>query len=418
MKHWGVFVMLILAGAHLSAQRLWLMEGDTTLVTSKSMIEFSAHAGWESNALEREMLDRMLFGGFIESDLIERQAERMGARLRAGAGYNGALRFWFFRDSVLHDTPWAWQGQVQSVSQLAMSAPGDVYRLIFQGNNQPEFTGNTAHFDETWVDYMAYQKFGFGMVHKPTLSGFTISAVNGQSFERLYLTSGGLFTSADGDSLALSATGNRYRSETQGGIGTGYGVGAALDATFNLPLKDNQGFVTLGVRDIGFVTWNEGSMHSQIDTTVSFTGIDIGEWFTTGSASVPDLSDSALTQTTAGPQSRWLPGFVFTRLMHRINERDFFDITMVFRPVNAYLPLFSAGYHHQVSHRTLLGATAQYGGYGGMRFGVSAEKWFGDHWFAEVSTDDLFGLVSNRGRGMAAGVRVAYLIQRNDRKPQ
>lgn len=409
-------VILLMAVQGLLGQRLWLMEGDTALTESQALIDLSVYGGWASNALENEMLDKLVFGGHIERDLIDRQGNRINDFLRAGGQYDASLRFWLFGDSLLKPTQWAWQAQVQSKAQLGMAAPNDLYNLVFKGNS-PEFLGRTARMDELWVDYMAYQKFGLGLVHKPTLSGFVISAVNGQEFDRLYLLQGGMFTSASGDSLALGALGDRFRSDPATiGIGAGNGFGLAFDGVFNLPLKENKGFVSIGATDMGFVLWNDASQHTQIDTVWSFTGVDVGDFIVDANSALPELNDTLFTQTSTGRMNRWLPGFVYTRLMHTISERDFFDITMAFRPINAFLPMFSAGYHYRLpEQRALIGATAIYGGFGGVRFGVSAEKWLGAQWFASASVEDVYGMVSKRGRGMAASFRLTYLIQRNER---
>ncbi len=416
MRTWVVTITLILVLTHaVQGQRLWLMEGDTALVQGQALIDFSAFGGWESNALENEMLDKLLFGGHIDRELIDRQGNRMNDFLRAGGRYDASIRFWLFRDSLLKTTDWAWQAQIQSKAQLGMAAPTDMYNLVFKGNS-PDFLGRTARMDELWVDYMAYQKFGLGLVHKPTLSGFVVSAVNGQEFDRLYLLQGGVFSSESGDSLAFGALGDRFRSDPNtNGLGVGNGIGLAFDGVFNLPLKENKGFVSIGATDMGFVLWNDASQHTQIDTVWSFTGVDIGEFIVDGNNALPQIDDSLLTQTTSGRMNRWLPGFVYTRLMHTIGERDFFDITMAFRPVNAFLPMFSAGYHYRLpNQRALVGASAIYGGFGGVRVGLSAEKWFGDHWFAALAADDIYGMVSKRGRGMAASVRLTYLLKRNE----
>lgn len=416
MRIWAIYIALIMLSiGDVAAQRLWLMEGDTTLVQAQALIDFSAFGGWESNALENEMLDKLLFGGHIERDLIDRQGNRINDFLRAGGRYDASLRFWLFRDSLLRPTNWAWQAQIQSKAQLGMAAPADLYNLVFKGNS-PDFLGRNARMDELWVDYMAYQKFGLGLVHKPTLSGFVISAVNGQEFDRLYLLQGGVFTSASGDSLAFGAMGDRFRSDPNtNGLGVGNGFGLAFDGVFNLPLKENKGFVSIGATDMGFVLWNDASQHTKIDTVWSFTGVDIAEFITDGDNALPQIDDSLLTTTSSGRMNRWLPGFVYTRLMHTISDRDFFDITMAFRPINAFLPMFSAGYHYRLpNHRALVGASAIYGGFGGVRFGISAEKWFGNQWFAALAADDIHGLVSRRGRGMAASVRLTYLLKRNE----
>ncbi len=414
MKRLVFIGLLVFCASNISAQRMWLMEGDTTLIQSAAVIDLSGEAGWLSNSMDTEMIDKLLFGGFIDRELIDRQANRMTDFMRFGAGFDGNLRFWIMRDSVLHSSNWGWQAQVQTKAQLGFAAPRDMYHLAFKGN-APQFLGKTANMNETWFDYQSYQKFGLGLVHKPTLSGFVLSAVNGQEFERFYLTQGGLFTSESGDSLALLAMGDRFRSDTSvTGFGTGNGIGIALDGVLNIPLKEDKGFVSIGVTDFGFVAWNDGTQHQRIDTLWSFTGVDVADLITDGESALPQFDDSLFISTNTGRQNRWLSGFVYTRLMHRINQRDFFDVTMIFRPINAFLPQFSAGYHHSLPGRALVGGTVTYGGFGGVRFGVSAEKWFGNNWFASLATEDLYGLAARRGRGMGGAVRLTYVLKRNE----
>lgn len=417
MRRIGFFVLFLGLNTLLSAQRLWLMEGDSTLFNSQGLIDLSAAAGWQSNALERQMVEKLAFGGYIDRELVNRQSERLEDFLRASAGYNTQLRFWLMRDTLLAGKPWAWQAQIADVRSLSLAVHRDFYDLVFRGNN-PDFLGEDAQIGETWYDAAAFQKIGFGMVHKPTLSGFVVSLVNGQSFERFYLTDGFVYTSPDADSVAISAAGNRYNSENLGAsLGSGYGIGAALDANFNLPLKEDKGFVTLGVSNLGFVAWNQSSLSRSIDTLFTFTGVDVADAITDGSAALPDISDSSLFSREVGPLTRWLPGVAYTRLLHSIGSRDFFEIEMVFRPVNAFVPQFTGGYHYQLPGRTLLGASAVFGGFGGLRFHVSAEKWFGEHWFAAVDIGDVHGWLSRRGLSNSAALRLTYVLKRNDATP-
>lgn len=398
----------------LRAQRLWLMDSDSALIHSAVVIDFAANAGWHSNSLEREMMDKLLFGGHIEGALIARQADRARDFMRLGGGYDANLRFWIMRDSIWHRKDWGWQVQLQSRAHLDVAMPTDLFRIAFQGNS-PNYLDRTANFDETWADLAIYQKFGLGLVHKPTQSGFVLSAVNGQQFERLHLTQGALYTSASGDSLAVMGKGTWLRSDTSTlGFGTGNGIGVALDGVLNLPLKASKGVVSIGVQDLGFVAWNDATQRAQIDTLWSFTGVDISQLINDSAQVWPQLDESLYSSNETGRRNRWLPGMVYTRLMHQVRSRDFVDVTLMFRPINAFVPQFSLGYHYRLPGSALIGANVTYGGYGAVRFGISAEKWFGDSWFASLAADDVYGLISQRGLGMSAAVRVTYILKRND----
>lgn len=410
-KKLPLLLALLIYTATADAQRMWLMEGDSTLVKSSVVIDLSGEGGWRSNAIDSEMLDKLVFGGHIDRDLIDRQEARIGNSLRVGAGYGGQLRFLLMRDSVVNLRDWGWQVQIEQREHLELAAPSDLYHLLFRGNN-PDFLGQSAELGETWIDRATYQKFGFGMLHKPTLSGFVLSAVNGQSFERMYLTQGSLFTSESADSIAVEGDGHWIYSDREvAGLGAGNGIGISLDAVFNLPLQEDRGFVSIGVRDLGFVQWNEATTHSRLDTTWSFTGVPVNELIDLGGDALPQFDDSLFLDTEQGAEMRWLPGYAYARLLHTIGERDFFEVMMVFRPVNAFVPLFSASYHYRLPKRVLLGGGLRYGGYGGVRAGISAEAWLGKRVFAALTTEDVLGWMSPRARGMQAGFRLTYLVQ-------
>lgn len=415
--HIALFSICLLFANATSAQRLWLMDSDSALIHSSVVFDFTANAGWQSNSLEREMLDKLLFGGYIDAALIDRQANRTSDFLRLGGGYDANLRFWIMRDSALHSNDWGWQVQLQSRAHLDVAMPIDLFRIAFQGNS-PNYLDRTANFDETWADLAIYQKFGLGLVHKPTQSGFVLSAVNGQQFERLHLTRGALYTSESGDSIAVMGNGTWLRSDTSTlGFGTGNGIGIALDGVLNLPLKASKGIVSIGVQDLGFVAWNDATQRAKIDTLWSFSGVNIAELINDSAQVWPQLDESLYSSNETGRRKRWLPGMVYTRLMHQVGTRDFIDVTLMFRPINAFIPQFSLGYHYRLPGSALVGVNATYGGYGAVRFGLSAEKWFGNSWFASLATDDIYGLIAQRGQGMHAGVRITYILKRNDTAP-
>ncbi len=418
MRQLAIAFLLVTLGAPLGAQRLWMMDADSSLFNAQALIDLSASAGWQSNALERQMMDKLAFGGYIDRELIDRQSARIDDFLRASAGYDTQVRFWLMRDTLLANRPWAWQAQIENHRELSLAVHGDFYNLVFKGN-KPDYLGADAQIGETWFDAVAFQKIGFGMVHKPTLSGFVVSLVNGQSFDRFYLTDGFVYTSESADSVAISATGTRYSSEnSSASLGSGYGIGAALDAHFNLPLKEANGFVSVGVRNLGFVAWNQSSLTRRIDTVYTFTGVNIADAIADGQTALPEFTDSSLFARETGALTRWLPGYAWTRLMHEIGQRDFFEIEMIFRPVNAFVPQFSAGYHYRLRGRALIGATAVFGGFGGLRFHVSAEKWMGEHWFAAVDFGDVYGWASPGGQSTSAALRLTYVLKRNEAVPR
>lgn len=414
MRKCLVIILLLLSTSAFS-QRLMLLpqlsnQLDSSFYDASILLGIEGNVGYRSNAIENGMVDKLLFGGFIEDELIARQYDRMNNYGRLGAQALGSFTFQMMSDSLFGKADWGWQGHLQSRYHLETYFNGGLFQAVFQGNGGED---ELIQAVDGSLDYMAFQKFGVGVFHKPTMSGFIISAVNGEQFERFTNRNATLYTSAANDSLALEHSifwGTSDTSTT--GFLSGDGIGIALDGVLNVPLKESRGLVSIAVTDFGFVSWNESTLVRRSTDTWDYTGFDINEVLDESVDTVlPSYPDTLDASGEKGKETRWLPGRVDVGLLHEIKDNDFFEISMGFRPVEAYDPYFRAGYLYQFNGNTLVGIHAATGGYGSTRFGISAEKWIGKHWFAALQTEDVFGLISKRGLGMQGSVRLMYLIR-------
>lgn len=416
MKKLLVFLLVCSTAVPLLGQRMWLLpqlsDADSSFYQSSIIISLNADAGFRSNSIENGMIDKLVFGGPIEADEIQRAFDRMSPLGRLGAQMDVNITFQLMADSVFGHANWGWQGKIQSRIHLESSFNQGLFGAVFQGNGGEEERIQNV---DAYLDYMQYQKIGVGVFHKPTLSGFTFSAVNGQQFERFRNTESSLYTSASADSLALEHTIYYGRSDTSTvGFLSGDGIGVSFDGVLNVPLKGSRGLISLEVFDLGFVAWNESTLTNRSKDTWSYTGFDLNEILDENEDTVlPSYPDSLEANSEMGKELRLLPGRVEMRLLHQINPNDFFEIGMSFRPVQSYEPYFRAAYFYHFTSRTLVGAQVATGGYGKVRFGLSAEKWFGTNWYVAVGAEDVYGLISKRGLGMQGSLRLSYLIQRN-----
>lgn len=408
-------IILLLVSCSVFSQRLMLLPQvstklDSSFYDASILLGIHGDVGYRSNAIENGMVDKLLFGGFIDDALISRQYDRMNNYGRLGAQFTGSFSFQMMSDSLFGNANWGWQGHLQSRYHLETRFNRGLFQAIFEGNGRE---GELSQAVDGSFDYMAFQKFGVGVFHKPTMSGFIVSAVNGEQFERFTSRNATLYTSAESDSLALEHWLYWGRSDTSTtGFLSGDGIGVSLDGVLNVPLNESAGLISIAVTDFGFVSWNESTLVNRSVDTWSFTGFDLNEILDESTESVlPSYPDSLNANGEKGKEVRFLPGRVDIGILHEIKTNDFFEISMGFRPVESYDPYFRAGYLYQFNGNTLLGIHAATGGYGSTRFGISAEKWFGKHWFASLQTEDVFGLVSKRGLGMQCSVRLMYLIQ-------
>ena len=409
-----VFICVLFLGLQTFAQHSWLMTQDSLINSSNVILDVHGNAGYRSNSLDREMMDILLFGGYISNELSGRQFDRMDERLTLGGNYHGGFRVILPNDSAFGLADWGWQASVDLKGHAEIGANKDLFHLIFDGN-APDYVGETANFNDTWIDYMEYQKVGFGMWHRSTQSGFILSVVNGQQFERLNVFEGELYTAENVDSLSLLYHGVWVRSDTAiSGFGVGNGIGFALDGRINVPLKGDKGIVSVAINDFGVVGWNESTLRYEADSLFTYEGVPLDDIIDDDGNGLPNFEDSLHYESEKGRMNRWLPGTIDAQLMHVVGERDFFRAAMRFRPVNVYNPLLQLGYYYNLPSNTLLGAVASVGGYGGIRVGFEAEQWFADRFFLALGIQDVYGPIANEGLGMHGNIRLTYRIRNND----
>ena len=416
MKHlFGILFLLF--GLHASAQNLWLMGKDSTWRSSYGAVLLEAKGDYRSNVFNNQMTDKLAFGGRLDpmnvGDLEEnlKDMNRFGVDLQVGA------QFFAFDDSLFRNQKWAWTLQLTHRSTTYANFTDDAFRLGFQGNKQ--FRGAHADLSGSQFNSISYQKMGFGIFHKETLSGVRLSLVNGQEFTSVTVDDADLFTSFLGDSLSLRYAGDFLQSDTTlRGFGRGNGVGAAIDADWNLPLEGGKGYLSIALRDFGFVNWGRKTLHQKADTVFNYTGFDVQDLFDEGVSNIqfPVLEDTLGYTSEQKTHFQWLPASVDVSLRRRNTNRDFFEIGMNVRPQIAYIPQIYGGYHNFTNPKTLVSATFRYGGYGQLRFGASIEKWVGNNWYLAVLTDDVPGFVLNNMKGRGLYVRFSRLLQHHDRK--
>jgi hypothetical protein len=170
----------------------------------------------------------------------------------------------------------------------------DLTKLMLMGN--APYAGQTLNFEKT--DYMNvyFNRLKLGLSKtidktdiQHTFSGMLAFTV-GQNYNYTELSSGSAFTQENGTYLDLSIAGETQMSDTVwADIFTFTGYGASLDLDYTLLKKDNF-FLSLGVKNLGFINWNKAPYQATADTSIHFSGIEED-----GENNIPnDFSESSL----------------------------------------------------------------------------------------------------------------------------
>jgi Family of unknown function (DUF5723) len=392
-----LFVTTLTSMAQLPS--IMLMTPDSSFKQRDALVLLEGQALIGSNTLDNLFFKRIFRGGNLENSHLNAIAERSKGQNRAGFLAGGDLEFYNFRDTLFNRPELGLHVNIGTHYHGGINFSEDLFRTVFRGNKS--FAGDTASLAPLSLQYQAWQKFGIGLFNKSTLSGFTLSLVEGQAYNSLIVTEANMYTSLTGDSLALSYNGEYLRSDTSRfGWANGSGVGVALDFDYNLPLKDHKGVISISMRDLGFVFWNKQSQKIQFDSITNWTGLNVDGVFdfATDSLHFPNMEDSIYRQVESRSFFAALPATIHLRYARYFSSHDFYEAGMIMLPNRAAIPMMYAGASHFVGEHFTFSERLYAGGYG--RFGVGAEiQWMPKgSWLFRLGTKSLGGLTMSSAR--------------------
>jgi hypothetical protein len=393
-----LFSISLEAGAQLPS--ILLTTADTSIRQKDALIMFDAGGSVGSNTLDNLFSRKMVFGGHIESHHIDNIHGRMQDQNRAGFYGHAALELYNFRDTLLGRSDWGLTASFNTNYHSGLSFSKNFFNTVFRGNRQ--YAGDTVSLGPMALQFQAWQKLGLGIFNKKTMSGITLSLVEGQAYHSMIFTGADLYTSSSGDTLSLTYNGEYMRSDTlRKGWANGSGTGVAIDFDYNIPLTDHRGVISISLRDIGFVVWNSQTERMRFDSTTIWNGLTLDDVFSfaTDSVEFPGLSDSIYYTSEKGNFVAALPASIHVRMMRFINKMNFYEAGLSIWPSRAALPLVYAGLSHFVGEHFVFSERISFGGFG--RFGIGAEmQWMpAGTWLFRCGSSNLAGFTMGSARG-------------------
>lgn len=400
-----------LMGVCVHAQDLLLMGSDSSYREETGLLQVWGAGGFGSNALTNAFAQKALLGGKISrEDKAEvsrdlRESNRSGGHASLGVSYRS------FADTLFGQSLWGLDLAVSHHVDFFAGFSEDLYRTAFEGN--AAFIGKTAVFDQSRSQYQVFQKFGVGLFNRTNFSGFRISVVNGQAFQDIVIDEGGLYTSANVDTLQLSYQGAYQRSDTaHAALGSGNGIGVAFDGIVNLPLSQGKGLFRLAVHNLGWVQWSDASMEYTADTSFTWTGIDLDAVIDEGDgfSGIPALEDTLYYSVDSKATRLALPTRLEVAVLHRAGESNYWEAGIEVRPNAVHIPLIRGGWHHFLTDRNKLYAQVRWGGYGNLGIGAGYSHWHGP-FFASLDISDVPALALRNLHGTSIRLALGWFFK-------
>lgn len=355
-----------------------------------------------SNGMSSRMVNRLMWGGYIDNDLKKSSSKYLRAKNNFGlnVNYNACA---FIKGSNKFDFLIGFKNQ----EILNASYTSDFYNLMFYGNQS--YKGLTANLGGSNVNALRFQEVKFGAIlHKfdsVAKIGMSLSFIKGEQlfFLKAHENSS-LFTSGDGSELVFNSNFSMAISDTSNKKITSFnGIGASADIYFETPYKSKVGkksVLIVNANNIGFIHWRNNSVQYNSDSTLHFKGYQVNN--------ILDLKDSTLNRINSDSLLRSLTNArkepfnvnIPTNLLI-INKIYFgtgaFCLSTGFRHIfNAnYIPYIFIEPEYKVKNVTFSLHTG-YGGYVRLNVGASA-SWSSKGWFLRLGSHSLQGYLFPNG---------------------
>ncbi len=369
---------------------------------SAHMLRWETTAMYDATALRNDLISALWRGGYISRELRQRSEGTSNSTQRGGYALESTLSYAWGGSFIGLETVRP-RLSVSYRDLLGLRYSTDLYRATFFGNADHE--NDVMHLAPSAYEKVRYQVFGFGVEHKETGSYLMLHAVSGQDLGAAIIAEADLFTATDGRYLRLELDGDHSRSADDGSSGwRSRGIGAALSFRLNTPLHMGKHALdlSLGGEDLGEVYWNDRSLRVKRDTTILYDGIRVDDVLDLDGVLIDGdgLQDTLGLAYTRGGVLRPLPAKLFASLSYDAAFGMRYSAELDYRRLPGYRPHVVVGARHTYRQNAFR-AEASFGGFGGWRAGLGAERILCQRLVLELRVPNVIGMVSENARGRA-----------------
>lgn len=333
-----------------------------------------------STALTGQVLNTVFYGGYIDADQKDQMLSRANEINTSGTFLNSSLyavkRISKFKGKAISDL--SIFAKISDRQENLTMFNDQALQLVLNGNKQ--FAGQTISLNPLEYNQFRYSQFQIGMSKDfPSGNGFSIGASFLYGHNNHFMTSDRLDISISekGDRLSSDAEFNIYETDPNSQDIFAYnGAGFSIDMEGRFAIQllsdsSNPGTFHFSVSDLGLLQWHGASVHTEVDTFYSYSGIEIENIFDPDSPTSgnPDnIWDSISTQSKQ-PYILRLPNTLHFYLEQQIHK---FSLTIggAQRTRAFYFPYFYGKCGYQLSKSITLTGQLNYGGYGELGGGL------------------------------------------------
>jgi hypothetical protein len=382
-------------------------------------VSFNAEYEVGSNGIYNSLLNKFIYGGYIDKKIKDASNNHMKNLNVMGANMNYDLSVFFGRNSK-------YSYLVGFKDQLIYNSSftKDFYQLVFYGNKP--YLGETKNLAGSSINSLRFQELKLGFIwHKIDTTakvGISVSILKGQQLFYIKAKEGSsLYTNENGTELVFNSDFVMALSDTtnQSNPFSYTGIGASADIFFETPYKSQIGkgsVLTVNANNIGFLHWFDNSVQYNSDSTFRFDGYHINNLLDLKDSTLATINRDTIIRTTTNARKESFNINIPTNLLiiNKIRFTNKFVLGTGFRYLfnSNFKPYFFTDAEYQLTSKITGVLHVAYGGYSKLNIGL-AFSYTSPAWFFKIGSNSLQGYISpSNTYGQGAFISIAKKFKR------
>ncbi len=295
-----------------SSLALYSQDKSNSFRMKHNTIQLNSHISLESNNLNTNLLNTLLYGGYIDDEMKDNWINAGNKNNKINSEFMNGIRYIFQNKNNRY-----FYLQISDINNLSSNFTDDFLKLILYGNFN--YQGDTLDFSNTSIRINRYQQYKFGynfniIKDKTNYNiGAALAYLSGNHYTQLNIDEGNLYTHEMGTSLDINYDIKTMMTDTSNfSPFTNNGNGVSLDFSLHINKEDN--IIGVHMSDLGFIKWKKNSIINNTDSSFRFSGVEIEDF-----NNVTTFNDSIL-DITLSKQNNYFRSFIPAKITFSYNK--------------------------------------------------------------------------------------------------
>ena len=296
----------------ISSLALYSQDKSNSYRMKHNTIQLNSHISLESNNLNTNLLNTLLYGGYIDDEMKDNWINTGYKNNKLNSEFINGIRYIFQNKNNRY-----FYLQISDINNLSSNFTDDFLKLILYGNFN--YQGDTLDFSNTSIRINRYQQYKFGynfniIKDKTNYNiGAALAYLSGNHYMQLNIDEGNLYTHEMGTSLDINYDIKTMMTDTSNfSPFTNNGNGVSLDFSLHINKEDN--IIGVHMRDLGFIKWKKKSIINNTDSSFRFSGIEIEDF-----NNITAFNDSIL-DITLSKKNNYFRSFIPAKITFSYNK--------------------------------------------------------------------------------------------------